>query len=275
MAHYPWFWRRVKFGAIVLVGTGFATGVLGALFIWSGLFDVAATSKHPWPVAVVLHYAMERSVFLHAPELKAPDLDNPTLIVRGATHYASGCASCHGAPGQLASPIAQQMTPTPPGLYSAGRDFTPSQLFWIVKHGVKMTPMPAWPAQQRQDEIWAMVAFLKHLPDYNTEAYAELSGWSGGADFLSNVPATLPGGDFNPLACARCHGADGKGRNGVSPDIAGVSASKIVQALRAYRDGGEKSGFMQPVAASLTDAQIVAAADYYATLPTHAGGGTP
>jgi cytochrome c553 len=261
---------RVKFVTLVLAATGVTTAICALLFIRAGVFDVAATSKHFWVVAAVLHYTMERSVTAHASHLTSPDLDDPTLILRGATHYASGCAPCHGAPGELASPIAQQMTPTPPGLYSAGRDFAPSELFWIVKNGVKMTAMPAWPAQQRQDEIWAMVAFLKHLPDYNTEAFAKISGWNGETAFLSAMPTSGPDDNFNPTACARCHGADGNGRNGASPRIAGQSREHIVQALQDYRDGSRPSGFMQPVAAALTAAQIEQAANYYAALPIKA-----
>lgn len=250
----------------MLVGAGAVGAALAGFVLWYGLFNVAATSGHPWPVAMVLHYAMERSVALHAPELPHPDLDDPALILRGATHFSSGCASCHGAPGQLASPIAQQMTPVPPGLYSAGRDYSPSQLFWIIKHGVKMTAMPGWPAQQRADEIWAMVAFVRHLPLLNTAHYAELSGWEGGAPFLADMPATAPGATFNPTPCGRCHGPDGRGRNGAAPPIAGFDADKMISLLLRYRDGSLPSGFMQPVAAGLSDSQIEQAARYYAEL---------
>jgi cytochrome c553 len=265
-----WFSGRVKTGAFVLAGAGVGVGFCGALFIWAGLFDVAATSGHSWPATLVLHYAMERSVAFHAPKIDSPDLDDPTLIARGATHFASGCAPCHGAPGELASPIAQQMTPIPPALYSAGRDFTSSELFWIIKNGVKMTAMPAWPAQERKDEIWALVAFVKHMPDFNTETFAKTSGWIGGADFLYEMAPVAPGGAFNPVPCGRCHGADGRGRNGVSSNIAGLSIARFVQAMKNYRDGSKPSGFMQPVAAALSDQQIEQAARYYAGLPSTA-----
>jgi cytochrome c553 len=212
-----------------------------------------------------LHFVMQRSVAHYAPELRVPNLDDPLLIQRGALHYASGCAACHGAPGQLASPIAQRITPVPPGLYSAARDFDPSQLFWIVRNGVKMTAMPAWPAPDRSDEIWAMVAFLKHLPELNTQAYAALVATQPAASWL---PASVSAGAaFDPAACSSCHGVDGRGRNGLFPPIAGQGESQLEQALRDYRDGGRASGFMQPVAAQLSDTQVVAAARYYAALP--------
>jgi len=254
---------------LVLVGGGLAlVAVVGVcLFVWLGLFDVAATTGHSWPVAMLLHYTMERSVAVRAGDPPVPNLSDPRLIMRGGAHYASGCAPCHGAPGELASPIAQGMTPVPPGLYSAGRQFTPAELFWIVKHGVKMTAMPAWPAQERSDEIWAMVAFLRALPGYTTPAYAALTGWSG-ASFLQ--PSAAPSG-FDPASCARCHGADGRGRDGAFPDIAGLDIATFVAALHGYRDGSRPSGFMQPVAAALSDEAMGEAANYYAALPRQAG----
>lgn len=266
----PHLWNRLRFGVFVLMAAGTSVAALGVALAWSGLIDVGATSKHSRPVALLLHRAMEQSVAFHAPNLVVPNLQDETLIRRGATHFATGCAPCHGAPGVLASPIAQQMTPTPPGLYSAGRDYTANELFWIVKNGVKMTAMPAWPAQQRTDEIWAMVALLKHLPDYNTEAFAAISGWDGRAGFLSATSPSARLGSFNASDCARCHGADGEGRDGTSPKITGLSIKHFVELMRDYRDGSKPSGFMQPIAAALTDAQIEQAARVYSRLPASA-----
>jgi cytochrome c553 len=261
--------RRLLWAVIGLVGGGILAGLIALVVILSGAFDVAATSGHSAPVALLLHFTMERSVAARAPHLTPPDLDDPALILRGATHYATGCAPCHGGPGELASPIAQQMTPVPPGLYDAARDFTPDELFWIVKHGVKMTAMPAWPAQGRDDEIWAMVAFLRHLPTVKTAGYAKLTGLAGGPGFLDGGVTRAAGEPrpFDPAPCSRCHGADGQGREGAFPRLAGLGTAYLIDALRAFRDGSRPSGFMQPVAASLTDAQITAAARYFSGLP--------
>ncbi len=253
----PWAWV-----VLILAMAGAAVGLIAGLVLWFGLYDVGATSKHPWPIEWLLHFAMKRSVAAHATEMVPPDLDDPLRIARGALHYASGCASCHGAPGELASPIAQQMTPVPPGLYSAKQDFDPSQLFWIVKNGVKMTAMPAWPAQERSDEIWDMVAFLEHLPELNGQRYAALAG----SDALDEWLPRIDLGGFDPADCARCHGMDGKGRTGIAPPIDQLSKAQFIAALRGYRDGSTPSGYMQPVAAAMSDAEIAAAANYYAGL---------
>jgi cytochrome c553 len=259
--------RRLFWAVVGLVGGGVIAGIVALVVILSGAFDVAATAGHSAPVAFLLHFTMERSVAARAPHLTPPDLDDPALILRGATHYATGCAPCHGAPGELASPIARQMTPVPPGLYDAARDFTPNGLFWIVKNGVKMTAMPAWPAQGRADEIWAMVAFLRHLPTLKTADYARLAGLAGGPGFLdAGIDHAAPR-PFDPAPCSRCHGVSGEGRDGAFPRLAGLDTAYLVNALRAFRDGSRPSGFMQPIAARLTDAQIAAAAKYFSGLP--------
>jgi cytochrome c553 len=261
--------RRFLWAVIGLAGGGILAAIVALVVILSGAYDVAATSGHSAPVALLLHFTMERSVAARAPRLTPPDLDDPALILRGATHYATGCAPCHGGPGELASPIARQMTPVPPGLYDAGRDFTPDELFWIIRHGIKMTAMPAWPARHRADEIWAMVAFLRHLPAQKTAAYARLTGLAGGPGFLDGgIDRAADPNGFDPAPCSRCHGADGRGRDGAFPRLAGLSAAYLVDALRAFRDGSRPSGFMQPVAAGLTDDQIAAAAKYFSALPT-------
>lgn len=255
-----------KHSLLIILATlgvaGFGALLVAAAIVWFGFYDVAASTKHSSPVEWLLHFVMQRSVAAHAPELQVPDLSDPTLILRGALHYSTGCAACHGAPGQLASPIAQQMTPVPPALYGAWKDFDPSQLFWIIQNGVKLTAMPAWPAPQRSDEIWAMVAFVEHLRDLTTPDYVGLVG-SPQSPWL---PApTLPSG-FDPTACASCHGGDGRGRPGVAPALAGQSEESLETALRAYHDGSRPSGFMQPVAAQLTDQEVTDAARYYAAL---------
>jgi cytochrome c553 len=267
---------RIGFAAVVLAVALALVLVAGGAVAVLGLFDVSARQNHSAPVAWFLHYVMRRSVAAHAAELTPPDLDSSALILRGARHFATGCAPCHGAPGQLASPIARQMTPTPPPLYSAARQFTPDELFWIIQNGVKMTAMPGWPASDRADEVWAMVAFVEQLPRLNTEAYRRLAGDTAGEGFLGPSPGGGSGpGGVDPAPCARCHGPGGEGREGAFPQIAGLPALYIAASLRAFRDGDRHSGFMQPIAAAMDDAAIEAAARYYSQLPRKSVAGPP
>ena len=71
------------------------------------------------------------------------------------------------------------------------------------------------------------------------------------------------GGDALPT-CAQCHGVDGSGRVGAPfPNLTALDRSSIKTALAAYASGKRASGFMQPVAVQLTDAQIDGLADYF------------
>jgi cytochrome c553 len=248
-------WTLVAAGA-------FAVIVAGVVAV-SGIYDVSAKVQHPPPVAWFIHYVMQRSVAAHAPKGPVPDLSDKGRIVRGAAHFMSGCAGCHGAPGEAPSPLARNMLAAPPPLYSAAHDFTPNELFWIVQNGIKLTAMPGWPVDGRDDEIWDMVAFLEALPGLQTgQNFATLAGAATGATSLPQTPGTTDSAE-----CARCHGADGMGRDGAFPKLAGLGADYIADQLKLFRDGTRPSGFMRTAAANLTDDQIAALAQYYAGLP--------
>jgi cytochrome c553 len=256
-------WRRLLILAVV-------GGALGMAFAWSGLFNVAASSGHWAITSWFLHYVMRQSVETHAPGSEPPRLDDPALVHRGAGHYATGCAPCHGAPGVPQSPVALEMTPKPPYLPPQVEHWQPNELFWIVRHGVKFTGMPAWVALEREDEVWAMVAFLRQLPEMAPEAYRRLA-----LGELTDQPTAqaLDQGlnrladPFEPVLadCARCHGRDGAGRGvGAFPRLAGQSEGYLYATLEAYADGLRHSGIMQPAAAPLSEAEMRKLAEHYA-----------
>jgi mono/diheme cytochrome c family protein len=53
-------------------------------------------------------------------------------------------------------------------------DLTPAEQFWIVKHGVKMTGMPAWGVTHNDELLWDVVAFVRKLPKLTPEQYETL-----------------------------------------------------------------------------------------------------
>jgi cytochrome c553 len=260
--------QKVKIGVVTLVGAGVLAAIGAAAFLWLGIYNVAATSGHAEITRLVLHRAMIQSVRAHAPDLKAPNLDDPEMIKLGAAHYLTGCAPCHGSPDFRASPIEIGATPPPPPLNSAAHEFKPAELHWIVKHGVKMTAMPPWPSQTRDDEVWAMVAFLEALQTMKPGEYAPLAG---GGD---QTAPTQTGATLQDLAaateaqpCSACHGADGQGGGTTAPKLAGLSPDYIVAQLHDFRDGARASGVMQPVAVGLSDAAMARLANYFAQKP--------
>ncbi len=250
--------------------------VVAAVMVISGVVPIKASSGHWRITAAVLDFAKTRSVSTHAWGIDVPRLDDEALVLRGAGHYETGCLPCHGGPGRGLPPVMAAMTPPPPELTDRLTRWAPEELFSIVKHGIKFTGMPAWPAQQRDDEVWAMVAFLRRIPQLDAEAYRRLA--YGDAEQVSDASPNLPvtGSRPPPIAvrnvCARCHALDGTGRGpGAFPSLAGQRAEYLYASLRAFANRNRFSGIMSGIAANLDDETMRAAAAYYAGLSPRAG----
>lgn len=161
--------------ALEMLALGFVLAIIcGATFIYMGAYDVAATHRH-WPfMEWVLDIARIRSIKSHAAGTQAPPgLDDPAKLVMGVEHFAAHCAVCHGAPGVPKGDIAKGLYPPSPDLAVNSTRYTEAELFWIIKHGIKMTGMPAW-ADHSDEELWATVAFIKKLPGMTPEEYGKL-----------------------------------------------------------------------------------------------------
>jgi cytochrome c553 len=263
---HPW----LTTGAMALGALMVAT-----VMVMSGVVPIKASSGHWRITAAFLDFAKTRSVSTHAWGIEAPPLDrlnSEALVLRGAGHYESACLPCHGGPGRRLPPVMAAMTPPPPELTMRLTRWTPEQLFSIVKHGIKFTGMPAWPVQQRDDEVWAMVAFLRRMPQLDAAGYRRLAygDASGPSDASSNLPVTrsqVPPSAVRDV-CSRCHGVDGTGRGpGAFPSLAGQRAEYLYASLRAFADRSRFSGIMSGIAANLDDHSMRAAAAYYAGLP--------
>ena len=145
-----------------------------AAVVYTGSYDVAADRPSSGPVAWVANQARVRSVRAHAAEIAVPEgLDEQTRIAEGASHFAQHCAGCHGAPGMKRSDSIAGLNPRSPSLTMIAKAYTPAELFWITKHGVKLSGMPAW-IDHGDDEVWAVVAFLQKLPGMKPEEFAGL-----------------------------------------------------------------------------------------------------
>lgn len=232
----------------------------------SGAIPIQASSRHWALTAWALDTIKRRSVATYSIRVAAPPLDDARLQVKGAALYERNCLPCHGSPETSPPPIPHGMTPHPPDLRAHVPRWKPRELFYIVKHGIKFTGMPAWPALERDDEIWAVVAFLRRLPDLGAAAYGEMARGDGDDD----VPVSTAGpAGASPeyRRCAPCHGADGLGRRGAFPRLAGQHREYLMLALEAYRKGRRHSGVMTPVAADLSATTMRDVVGYYAGLP--------
>lgn len=258
----------VRRGAILgVIAAAAAVLILGGMVFVSGIAPIKASSRH-WPITEwLLHTGMKRSVATHTLGIKAPALDDPDLILKGAGHYEIGCRPCHGSPSLHQPPIAFMMTPHPPYLPPRIGQWKPEELFYIVKHGVKFTAMPAWPALERDDEVWAMVAFMRKFPELDEAAYRQLAY---GEPRPGAAMEAMEGAEQIPQAalqtCMRCHGREGIARGtGAFPNLAGQRTEYLRKTMEAYAKGTRHSGIMQPIAANLDAETISALSRYYST----------
>lgn len=148
--------------------------VAALLFVYSGFYDVAADEPHWRFTERVLQTLRERSIETRAGDIVPPKLDDPRKVAAGARNYAEMCAMCHLAPGLQDTALRQGLYPRPPRL--ADHEMDARAAFWIIKHGIKASGMPAWGDSHDDTEIWGLVAFLAQLPTMAPERYRQLTG---------------------------------------------------------------------------------------------------
>jgi cytochrome c553 len=258
---------------IVVVVALLALGAVGGLLVsLLGLAPIKASAGH-WAITEwILQLTMRRSVSTQSIMVPELEPEEPWHVLKGAGHYENGCRPCHGSPGLPPPAVAQAMLPPPPKLSTHVEHWDPEELFTIVKHGIKFTGMPAWPSQERDDEVRAMVAFLRVMPELDAEGYHRLvHGEAAPEPAITPLHDLLEPRQHAPAIvdrCARCHGSDGCGRElSAFPRLAGQRSEYLRGALQAYARAERHSGIMQPIAVALRDDEMRELAGYYAGLP--------
>jgi mono/diheme cytochrome c family protein len=142
--------------------------------IYAGLYNIAADVPHTPAVYWLLQTIRGRAVAMRSRDIIVPnDLGDANRISKGAGQYAEMCSGCHLAPGMKRTEISRGLYPRAPELRRK-TDLTPAEQFWIVKHGVKLTGMPAWGVTHDDDLLWDVVAFVRKLPELTPEQYETL-----------------------------------------------------------------------------------------------------
>lgn len=196
-------------GALILWAIIFI--IAGAAFVYSGVYNIGADSPH-WPVTKQLIGALrDHSIAQRDGNVTVPNLDDPALIAEGAGHYAEMCVGCHLAPGMEDSELRQGLYPKPPNLAKIGID-NPAEAFWFIKHGIKMSAMPAWGLTHDDHKIWAIVAFTRKLPRLSAEQFKQMTVNAGNEEMpgmeMPSAPApatTAPQPVMLPSSTTRAH----------------------------------------------------------------------
>jgi len=154
------------------------TVLVPILVLATGVVNMGADVKPGLIERTLAPWARDRSVEKRTPTEKDPYAGNPAAIAVGFDHYRENCVMCHGAPGVTGAELSKGINPRAPSL-GKGEDDTDGELFWVIKHGIRMTAMPAFGPTHTDEEIWKIVAFIRHLPDLTKEERDSLQAATG------------------------------------------------------------------------------------------------
>ena len=220
------------------VGALLAAGLLVAgVVVYGGLYNVGATSQHLQPVYSLLEVTLRHSVRWRARDIAAPPLDDVQRVQRGAALFHGKCVQCHGAPGVAQDDIGKSMQPIPGPLVDALQRWRPREIYWITRHGIKMSGMPAWEFRLDESQMWDVVAFMQTLPDLTPQAYAQVTKLAIAAPRQEQAPVPARSGDVDrgrlalaQYACQACHTIPGISSSSpnVGPPLKGLASRSLI-----------------------------------------------
>jgi mono/diheme cytochrome c family protein len=161
---------KVLLGAVLT----FAVLAISALTVVKlGLLPVSADGNHSRLEGRVMPLVLHAAIASHASGDTNPAALSKDNLESGAVTYKAMCARCHSTPEGNPSVYGQSFYPPAPQLAGGMYAYTDSQLFWIIKHGIRNTGMPAWSSMLSDEEIWQIVALLQHSKDLPPSVEAE------------------------------------------------------------------------------------------------------
>ena len=167
MKNKVWFAVGIAVGIAICV----AVPLLMAAF---GVINMGATTKPGAVERTLAPWVVDRSRQRRAPRETDP-YTNAVAVSTGLDHYREDCVVCHGAPNVDAGELAKGLNPPAPKLQSSDTQaMSDGELFWTIKHGVRMTGMPAFEPTHTDEQIWMIVAFVRHLAKLTPAEAAQL-----------------------------------------------------------------------------------------------------
>ncbi len=143
--------------------------VIPFLVVAIGLINMGATTEPGYVERSLATFAVRRSMALRAGETENPYANDPRALESGLVHFQDTCVQCHGAPGVEPAEFAKGLNPPAPELSEVQAESSDGELFWLVSRGIRMTGMPAFGPTHSDEDIWKIVAFVRHLPRLTPE----------------------------------------------------------------------------------------------------------
>ncbi len=165
--------KQAAAAGIAVAATIAVLVIAAGAFIESGYYNIGADDHHTKLVLGLIERLRERSIDERARSIAVPPLGDSRRAADGARRYAALCANCHLAPGMMHSDVRTGLYPHPPNLAEEAPGDA-REMFWTIKHGIKMSAMPAWGKTLDDAAVWDLVAFLKSMP-MSPESYRAMT----------------------------------------------------------------------------------------------------
>lgn len=150
-----------------------AEASLGVAVLYLGLAPVAADKMPSTLEARILGVALHNAVLQRTNGEREPPPPSSEDLVSGGEIYKEMCSRCHGEAGAVSSPLGSSFYPPAPLLPGHKSEWTERELFWIIKHGIRNTAMPAWAALLADDDIRQVAALVKRFDTVPVAGHAE------------------------------------------------------------------------------------------------------
>jgi mono/diheme cytochrome c family protein len=162
-----------------LLGAISAYGLVAVFLISAaelGIVPVQADVAPSRLEAAVLGTALHAAVARRAPAGVNPVVPSEENLIQGARLYTQMCARCHGLSKESDNSLGQSFYPPAPHLPLRGTTYSGAEMFWLVKHGIRNTAMPAWGNLLADEDIWRVVKLIGNFGSLPDSVTAELRG---------------------------------------------------------------------------------------------------
>ena len=160
------------------------------------------------------------------------------------------CIGCHGSEGNSEVLIY-------PNLANQHPEYIAKQLMNFKKKDRVNYAMNQFAGAMTKDDIADMQAYF-------ADPAAVANVVSRKVMPAAPVTAEVIAGKAKAATCAACHGADGNSPVAIYPKLAGQSADYIIKQLQEFKAGTRKDPVMAPMAAALSEQDMLEVASYFA-----------
>jgi mono/diheme cytochrome c family protein len=166
---------RLKYVALIILLAIAAASLWG----WSVLSRGLSARDEPGLTEAFVARRLRRlAIPSDARRATNPVKATPEVLSGAMEHFADHCAICHANDGTGNTEIGRGLYPKAPDMTQAEtQDLSDGELYYIIENGIRFTGMPAFgehSAGMGNDDSWALVAFIRHLPRITVDEVAAM-----------------------------------------------------------------------------------------------------